>query len=387
MSRMRVLHVHSGNLYGGVETMMLTLARESARAASMLPNNPGSSASHLHEFALAFDARIASELRASSATVHRLGAVRVRNPMSVLRARRRLADLLAANRYRAVICHMPWAHALFARTVRRARVPLVFWMHAAPSRHWTERSAARTPPDLAICNSLFIGAKLPQIFPQLAAEIVYCPVDISAPRLSSEERLALRGELATLHDAIVIVQVGRMESLKGHTTLLHALARLRDRNWLCWQVGAAQRPHEQAYLDGLMRLACELEIADRIKFLGHRSDVARLLDAADIYCQPNLEPDAFGISFIEALGAQLPVVTTALGGALEIVDQSCGVLVKPNDTAALADALARLVDNLYERRRLGAAGPARALELCDPAAALRRLDNLIERLHQEPLRT
>jgi glycosyltransferase involved in cell wall biosynthesis len=176
-----------------------------------------------------------------------------------------------------------------------------------------------------------------------------------------------------------------MESLKGHTTLLRALARLRDRNWLCWQVGAAQRPHEQVYQDGLMRLAQELTIADRVKFLGHRSDVAQLLDAADIYCQPNLEPDAFGISFIEALGARLPVVTTALGGALEIVDQSCGALVRPNDPAALADALARLLDDAGERRRLGAAGPARARELCDPATVLRRLDDLIERLPQDTL--
>ena len=208
-------------------------------------------------------------------------------------------------------------------------------------------------------------------------------MDISAPRLSTAERLALRGEFAAPPDAVVIVQVGRMESLKGHTTLLHALARLRDRNWLCWQIGAAQRPHEQAYLDGLARLAQELEIADREKFLGHRSDVAHLLDAADIYCQPNLEPDAFDISFIEALGVHLPVVTTAMGGALEIVDGSCGALVKPNDPAALADALARLIDDAEERRRLGAAGPARARELCDPAAALRRLDDIIERLHQE----
>jgi glycosyltransferase involved in cell wall biosynthesis len=384
MSRMRVLHVHSGNLYGGVETMMLTLARESARAANLPPNSAGSGASHLHEFALAFDARIAAELRASGATVHRLGAVRARYPLSVLRARRRLADLLAAERYRAVICHMPWAYALFAPTVRRVSIPLVFWMHGAPHGHWTERWATlRKPPDLAICNSLFTGSKLPQIFPQRPAEIVYCPVDISAPRRSPAERLALRAELATPPDAVVIVQVGRMESLKGHTTLMHALARLRDRNWLCWQVGAAQRPHEQAYLDGLMRHARELGIADRVKFLGHHSDVAHLLDAADIYCQPNLEPDAFGISFIEALGARLPVVTTALGGALEIVDESCGALVKPNDPAALADALARLIDDAEERRRLGAAGPARARELCDPAAALQRLDDLIERLPQE----
>ena len=140
-------------------------------------------------------------------------------------------------------------------------------------------------------------------------------------------------------------------------------------------------------LELTMRLARELEIADRVKFLGHRSDVAHLLDAADIYCQPNLEPDAFGISFIEALGARLPVITTALGGALEIVDQSCGALVKPNDPAALADALARLVDDAAERRRLGAAGPARARELCDPAAALRHLDDLVERLAEETVPT
>jgi glycosyltransferase involved in cell wall biosynthesis len=381
MSRMRVLHVHSGNLYGGVETMMLTLARASASTSARACG--GANPACAHEFALAFDNRIASELRGSGAIVHHLGNVRARRPLSVWRARRRLADLLVAGRYRAVICHMPWAYAIFARTVRRARLPLVFWMHTAPQGHWTERLAARTPPDLALCNSLFIGSKLPRIFPHRAGEIVYCPVDISTPRLTTGERLAVREEFATPPDAIVIVQVGRMESLKGHSILLHALARLRDRNWVCWQVGAAQRPHEQAYLDGLIRLARELDISDRVKFLGHRSDVAHLLDAADIYCQPNLEPDAFGISFIEALGAGLPVVTTALGGALEIVDARCGVLVKPNDAAALADALALLIDDDDDRHRLGAAGPARARELCDPDVAVRRLDKLFERLHQE----
>jgi glycosyltransferase involved in cell wall biosynthesis len=76
-------------------------------------------------------------------------------------------------------------------------------------------------------------------------------------------------------------------------------------------------------------------------------------------------------------------VTTALGGALEIVDARCGVLVKPNDAAALADALALLIDDDDDRHRLGAAGPARARELCDPDVALRRLDKLLERLHQD----
>ncbi len=364
---MRLLHVHSGNLYGGVETMMLALARQSARTSSIA-----------HEFALAFDGQIAAELRSIAVPVHLLGEVRMRNPVSAWRARQRLARLLTAERYSAVICHMPWAHAIFAGVVTKAHRPLVFWMHGATSgRHWTERWAALTPPALAICNSRFTASMLSRIFPGAAAQVLYCPVMIPDSRPGHAETFAVREELGTARDAIVVVQVGRMESLKGHSSLLRALAHQRSRDWVCWQVGDAQRPHERRYVDTLHRLADELGIGDRVKFLGHRSDVARILAAADIYCQPNSAPDAFGISFIEALGAGLPVVATAIGGAVEIVDESCGVLVPPSDEHALAAALAGLIDDAEMRRRLGAAGPARARILCDPPAILRQMDTLM----------
>jgi glycosyltransferase involved in cell wall biosynthesis len=375
LSGMRLLHVHSGNLYGGVETMMLTLARARAAAPAIVP-----------EFALAFDGRIAAELRATGVPVHRLDEVRARNPLSVIRARRRLADVLAAGAYGAVACHMPWAQAIFAPVVRRAGVRNIFWMHGpAARRHWTERWAARTPPDFAICNSRHTAATLPRLFPHTGAEVLYCPVAIPAARQSAAERLAVRNEIGAARDAAVIVQVGRMEALKGHALLLRALATLRHRDWVCWQIGEAQRPEELSYLNGLKRLADELGVGDRVKFLGHRSDVIRLLEAADIYCQPNIAPDAFGISYIEALGARLPVVTTALGGALEIVDESCGVLVAPLKADALAAALARLLDDDGLRRRLGAAGPARAAALCDPPMILRRMEKMVEGLNQSKL--
>jgi glycosyltransferase involved in cell wall biosynthesis len=221
---------------------------------------------------------------------------------------------------------------------------------------------------------------LPNIFRHTSAQVLYCPLAIPASHPTAAENLALRDEFETARDAVVIVQVGRMETLKGHASLLHALARLRDRNWTCWQVGGAQRAEERTYVDDLRRLAAELDLGDRVKFLGRRSDVARILDAADIYCQPNSEADAFGLSFIEALGAQLPIVTTALGGALEIVDDGCGLLVAPNDAIALAAALARLIDDPDMRHRLGAAGPARATALCDPAVRIQQLAAAIEGL-------
>jgi glycosyltransferase involved in cell wall biosynthesis len=101
------------------------------------------------------------------------------------------------------------------------------------------------------------------------------------------------------------------------------------------------------------------------------------LAAADLHCQPNTGPEPFGLAFAEALHAGRPVVTCAHGGALEIVDDTCGVLVPPGDAAALAAALRGLIDDPGRRMRLGAAGPARAGALCDPGAAAARLRDLL----------
>ena len=95
-----------------------------------------------------------------------------------------------------------------------------------------------------------------------------------------------------------------------------------------------------------------------------------MLGAADIFCQLNASPEPFGIVLVEALAAGLPVVTAASGGAREVVDESCGELVAPGDSRALARVLGALVADAGRRRRLGEHGPARAAGLCDPARQL-----------------
>ena len=365
---MRILHVHSGNLFGGVETALLSLAREQARAPRVEP-----------VFALCFDGRLARDLRALGAAVRMLAPVRARNPLSVMRARRRLAEVIEADRIAAVICHMAWAHAIFAPAVRRSGRPLVFWMHnAANGRHWVERWAARTAPDLAICNSSFTASTIVKLFTPARNEILCFPVATGGPRLPPSERDAIRRELGAPPDGAAILQASRMEPLKGHESHLRALSTLREhRDWVCWMAGGAERPHERAYLERLMILARELGIDGRVKFLGHRDDVNRLMRAADIFCQPNAAPDAFGLVFVEALGAGLPVVTTAMGGACEIVDERCGILTPPDDVPALARALSNLIENPAERLRLGSAGQERAATLCDPAARMAQFEEIL----------
>ena len=371
---MRVLHVYSGNLFGGIEAILVALARHGTSVT--------------HEFALSFDGRLSAELAAAGARVHRLEPVRLSRPQTARAARHALDRVLRAHAFDRVVCHAPWAQAIFGGVARRAAVPLVFWAHdVMTGRHWTERLARRIVPDLVICNSEYTAATLPHLYPTAPSAVVYAPVEIGRVRRPEQARRGAyraadpRSSLGTPDTDVVIVQASRSEAWKGHTLLVDALARLADvAGWTWWQVGGAQRPAEEAFLRGVREQAERAGIGARVRWAGQRDDVPRVLAAADIHCQANLSPEPFGVAFVEALASGLPVVTTDLGGAREIVDATCGILVKPADASALADALRQLILDAPGRMRLAAAAPAHAKRLCDPDTQLQRLASVLEQM-------
>jgi len=367
----KVLHLYSGNLFGGVETLLVTLARHGGLVPEMEPH-----------FGLCFGGRLTEELAGAGVPVHLLGEVRVRKPWTVAGARRRLRDLLLEIDFDVVVCHSAWPHALFAPVVRSTSLPLVFWMHdATEGRHWYERWARRYPPDRVICNSHFTAGKLPNLFPGAGWEMIRCPVPAPPAGRGEGVRLSIRRELATSSEDVVIVQASRMDAGKGHRFHLEALRHFRDLpGWTSWIVGGAQRKDEISYQRELERIVVENGLRERVRFVGQRSDVPRILAAADIHFQPNLRPEAFGIAFVEALYAGVPVVTTAMGAATEIVDSTCGILVEPGDIAGMVVALRRLLENSALRVVLGGAGPERARQLCCPEKRLEELHSALLRL-------
>ena len=149
-------------------------------------------------------------------------------------------------------------------------------------------------------------------------------------------------------------------------------------DWRAWIAGAPQKPGEDVYERELRRMCADLGIESRVQFLGERRDVAALMRAADVHCQPNNAPEPFGLAFVEALSASMPVITTDMGGAKEIVTPQCGVLVPYGDAGALRQALERAIKDAGYRRALGDRGPARASALCDPARQLARLAAVVE---------
>jgi glycosyltransferase involved in cell wall biosynthesis len=364
----KVLHLAAGNLFGGIETYLLTLARLRHLCPEMVPH-----------FGVCFPGRLRDELLAAGVPVHDLGEVRLSRPWTVLRGRRRLKKAITDRRIEVAVTHGSWPHAVFAPAIQSAGARLVNAVHDSLAReHWVNRWASRTAPEAVIANSRFTAATVGCVFPGVEVEVCYLPVappDVENPELI---RRQVRAELNTPADVVVLLQASRLESWKGHRVLLDALAKLKDLpGWLLWVAGGAQKAGEDELLQELKAAGASGGIADRVRYLGQRSDVPRLMAAADIYCQPNTGPEPFGIALVEALYACLPIVTSDLGGAREIVTEECGILCRPDDSDSLSAVLRDLIGNRDSRRILGDAGPTRASELCGPSRQLAALADAV----------
>jgi glycosyltransferase involved in cell wall biosynthesis/SAM-dependent methyltransferase len=360
--QIRVLHVNSGNLFGGVEWFLRTLATYGKHAPWMVT-----------EYALCYDARIASELRQLGAKVHIVGSVQMRSPRSVAAARAKLLQIIRQGGYDVVVCHSAWPHAVFAPAIRKSGARFVQFMHDIPNRRgWIDHLANRTAPDLVLCNTRFMETSGPWWFARVPRRMVRYPVPLFDFG-GTDVRARVRASLDTSLDSVVVLHASRMQEWKGHRLLIETLGALKDNpRWTCWIAGGSQRPAEVEYLAQLQAEVDRLGLTGRVKFLGHRNDVPAVMKAADIYCQPNIAPEPFGVSFLEALSAGLPIVTTAMGGPLEIVDDRCGVLVPP-EVGAVSRALGAMVDDDARRARMSALAPVRAREMCEVEVRIREL--------------
>ncbi|MBL8862115.1 MAG: glycosyltransferase family 4 protein [Planctomycetes bacterium] len=186
-------------------------------------------------------------------------------------------------------------------------------------------------------------------------ELIHSAVDVPRPP-TPDGRRRLRAELGAGADDVVLLVLATLVARKGIDVLLRALGGLTDLpHVVLWIAG--EGPEREA----LERLAAELGVAPRARFLGRREDAQALLAACDVYCLPSRR-EGLGVSALEALASARPVVASRVGGLAEAVeDGRTGLLVAPDDAAALCDALRRLAADPDLRLRLGAAGP-RSLE-------------------------
>jgi len=330
-----ILHTEASLGWGGQEIRVLSEARGVARLG------------HRVILAAPREARIFTEAA-------RFGVQAV--PLPIGRKRlagvRALRAYLASERFDVLNCHSStdsWLAAIACATLR-GRPALVRTRHisAAVPRNaatrWLYGRAERivtTGERLRLQVVAQTGAR--------EARVTSIPTGIDLERFAPGDAREARASLGLAGDAAVVGIVATLRSWKGHRYLLQAIAAMDRRDVLVLVVGDG--PQRAA----LEALACELGLAERVRFAGNQGDVAPWMRAMDVFCLPSYANEGVPQALMQAMACALPVVTTPVGSIGEIVsDGESGVMVPPQDAAALRVALEALLDDPVRRQALAA---------------------------------
>ena len=378
----RVLIVTHSSRLAGAELVMLDLVRAFGAGSSAFLFEDGPLREALAE-------------RRIPVAVSRHGAsfASVKRDRSLARALPHLGGLAAvtaeladrARRHSLIYANSQKAFVLAAPAAALAQRPLVWHLHdILTAAHF---GAGQRRLTVALANRFATGVVVPSgaaaaAFKEAGGKpelvrVVPNGLDVALDPAWACERSSVRASLG-LPEGFLFGVFSRLAPWKGQRVALDALAQMPGAH--CAIVGGALFG-EDAYERSLREAAQEMGIADRVHFLGHRSDVPRLMSAMDAVVHPSVDPEPFGRTLVEAMLCRVPVVAAGTGAVPEILDEGrAGLLVPPGDAAALASSLRRvmagnaalpaMLDRAEERARRLYAAPRMIAAIRDVTAPL-----------------
>jgi len=280
-----------------------------------------------------------------------------------------------------VHCFLPEAYILGAMAALAARCRVLVMSRRGLNDYRSRRRiAARFEPLLhrhmtaILANSKASLRELEQEgAPPHGLRLIYNGID-TASLDAAPGRYTARRALGIEDDILVLCVVANLIPYKGHGDLLQALA-IAAKSLGNWRLLCAGRDDgSQANLE---LEAQHFGIADRIVWLGERSDIPGILAASDIAVLSPVGNEGFSNAILEAMAASLPVVATRIGGNAEaVVDGETGLLVAARDPIALAAAIVALAQDPTKRTAFGRAGRIRVAEHFSLSACCEAYDAL-----------
>jgi glycosyltransferase involved in cell wall biosynthesis len=180
--------------------------------------------------------------------------------------------------------------------------------------------------------------------------LVYNGIDVSVFSCKGADRDGYRKELGLTEQQIAIVVIANLIPYKGHEDAIQALSLLTNKHPDVVMVFAGQDRGIKAQLE---QLSYELNIRNKIHFIGRCDNVPRLLCASDIGLIASHE-EGFCNALLEEMAASLPVIATDVGGNREALDDgNAGLIVEPHNSESIAKAIKTFTEDMEKAKAVG----------------------------------
>jgi glycosyltransferase involved in cell wall biosynthesis len=294
---------------------------------------------------------------------------------------RRLRRLVRGGRFDLVHAHIYASAAASALATLGTGVPLVVTEHTegawqGRSAHLVSRLIYRRARRVIAVSSPIRGRLIERGVRPETISLVPNSV-IPAPDTRPDPSGALPDGW---REGPLVGAVARMQPEKGIVNLLKAAARVSSSCPAARFLVVGDGPLREE----LHSLADRLGLGERVRFLGHRADARVLIGLLDVLVVPSLT-EGTPLTVLEAMAVGVPIVASAVGGIPDQVRHGKeGLLVPPNDTVALGDALLELLQDPGRARRLGEAGRRRADSEFAHATMVQRIEAVYQAVLGRP---
>lgn len=245
-----------------------------------------------------------------------------------------LSGRIAAKR-----CHVPVVysrHSAFP-VPAKLKYPPGRWVNKLLNEHYADHIIAVSP---ATRDNLTEGG----ISPKKITVVMNGVAPVSP--ISDEEKAALRRSLGLGKDVFTFGILARIEDYKGHLYLVYAAKLLKDRGYSNFRILVAGTG---TFEEEVTRAVTEMGVEDVVQMLGFRSDAAALLNILDVQLNASYGTEATSMALLEGMSLGLPTIASDYGGnPFVITSGQNGLLFPSKDSAALADAMAELMDHPEE---------------------------------------
>ena len=284
--------------------------------------------------------------------VDSLGLEKPYHPKAVLHLAKKIKEIVKQEPARSILLHTHLTpcqlYVPLAARIAGLNVPLLTTEHSTNNRRRTVASGKffdrklYKPYRHVVCISEGVKHSMTVWLPEIESKLITIPNGVNIDDFDIIPHPDQNSECP------VIISVGRLQRMKNYQASINACALLKDLDFEYHILGDGdEKP-------ALMKLIEERRLANKVKLLGFRSNVAKHLSQSNIFLMSSYW-EGFGLALVEAMACGLPAVVSDVPGVREIVgqDQKSGFLVDPNDPVGIAEKLRRLILSHKLRTNMG----------------------------------